>query len=219
MTAKIKLNAASGGGSFSLQAPSSSSNNRVMTLPDTADGTLLTTTNPKSGNIIQVTSNNITSPSSVTFNLTAPTTTVITHTITSTVANSKFLISALINGELDIADHILAWQLKRTIGGSATLINVGDANGSNPRVTLMNTISHIDTETDATPSSNAFPAYLDSPSQSAGTAITYGFFPIRTDGINTNMTYYYGRCAGGYQTDQLHREVTPNYVTIMEVAP
>jgi hypothetical protein len=54
MTAKIKLNAASGGGSFSLQAPSSSSNNRVMSLPDTADGTILTTTNPKAGNIIQV---------------------------------------------------------------------------------------------------------------------------------------------------------------------
>ena len=43
MTAKIKLNAASGGGSFSIQAPSSSSNNRVITLPDIADGTLLTT--------------------------------------------------------------------------------------------------------------------------------------------------------------------------------
>tara|TARA_R100000988_G_scaffold19154_1_gene9418 strand:+ start:120 stop:731 length:612 start_codon:yes stop_codon:yes gene_type:complete len=42
MTAKIKLNAASGGGSFSLQAPSSSANNRVITLPDVADGTLLT---------------------------------------------------------------------------------------------------------------------------------------------------------------------------------
>ena len=56
MTAKIKLNAASGGGSFSLQAPSSSANTRVMTLPDTADGTILTTTNPKSGNIIQVVS-------------------------------------------------------------------------------------------------------------------------------------------------------------------
>jgi hypothetical protein len=38
MTAKIKLNAASGGGSFSLQAPSSSANNRVLTLPDAADG-------------------------------------------------------------------------------------------------------------------------------------------------------------------------------------
>ena len=37
MTAKIKLNAASGGGSFSIQAPSSSSNNRVITLPDIDD--------------------------------------------------------------------------------------------------------------------------------------------------------------------------------------
>ena len=44
MTAKIKLNAASGGGSFSLQAPSSSSNNRVFTLPDSADATRLTST-------------------------------------------------------------------------------------------------------------------------------------------------------------------------------
>ena len=43
MSAKIKLNAASGGGSFSLQAPSSSSNNRVLTLPDTADGTIAKT--------------------------------------------------------------------------------------------------------------------------------------------------------------------------------
>ena len=42
MTAKIKLNSASGGGSFSLQAPSSSSNNRVFTLPDIADATMAT---------------------------------------------------------------------------------------------------------------------------------------------------------------------------------
>jgi len=39
---KIKLNAASGGGSVSLQAPSSSSNNRVFTLPDVADATMAT---------------------------------------------------------------------------------------------------------------------------------------------------------------------------------
>ncbi len=43
MTAKIKLNAASGGGSFSLQAPSSSSNNRVFTLPDSATSSEVTT--------------------------------------------------------------------------------------------------------------------------------------------------------------------------------
>ena len=53
MTAKIKLNAASGGGSFSLQAPSSSSNNRVFTLPDSADATLLTSTSSV-GKVLQV---------------------------------------------------------------------------------------------------------------------------------------------------------------------
>ena len=42
MSGKIKLNSASGGGSFSLQAPSSSSNNRVFTLPDVADATMAT---------------------------------------------------------------------------------------------------------------------------------------------------------------------------------
>ena len=55
MTAKIKLNAASGGGSFSLQAPSSSSNNRVFTLPDSADATILTST-ANLGKILQVVS-------------------------------------------------------------------------------------------------------------------------------------------------------------------
>mgnify|MGYP003150944915 CR=1 FL=1 len=52
MTAKIKLNAASGGGSFSLQAPSSSSNNRVFTIPDVTDGTIATTAT--AGKILQV---------------------------------------------------------------------------------------------------------------------------------------------------------------------
>ena len=42
MSGKIKLNPTSGGGSFSLQAPSSSSNNRVFTLPDIADATMAT---------------------------------------------------------------------------------------------------------------------------------------------------------------------------------
>ena len=42
MPGKIQLNPTSGGGSFSLQAPSSSANDRVITLPDVADGTLVT---------------------------------------------------------------------------------------------------------------------------------------------------------------------------------
>ncbi len=99
MTAKIKLNAASGGGSFSLQAPSSSSNNRVMTLPDSADGTILTTTNPKSGNILQV--------QSVTLNATVSATAAGSTTfadiagfsisMTPSASTSKFLITCHLN--------------------------------------------------------------------------------------------------------------------------
>tara|TARA_B100000424_G_scaffold269297_1_gene265939 strand:+ start:477 stop:1007 length:531 start_codon:yes stop_codon:yes gene_type:complete len=46
--ASIKLNATSGGGSVSIQAPSSSTNTRVLSLPDDADGIVAKTDN--SGN-------------------------------------------------------------------------------------------------------------------------------------------------------------------------
>ena len=47
----------SGGNSVIIAAPSSNpASDRTITLPATADGTLLTTTNPKAGNIIQVVS-------------------------------------------------------------------------------------------------------------------------------------------------------------------
>ena len=50
----IKLTADSGGGTFEIKAPASSGNTRVLTVPDSANGTVLTTTSPKAGNIIQV---------------------------------------------------------------------------------------------------------------------------------------------------------------------
>ncbi len=94
MTAKIKLNAASGGGSFSLQAPSSSSNTRVMTLPDTADGTILTTTNPKSGTIIQT----ITTSANTGFSSTSSSyvETPVTGSITPESSSSKIIITCCV---------------------------------------------------------------------------------------------------------------------------
>ena len=55
MTVKL---VGSSSGSVSLAAPASTTGgaNRVITLPDAVDGTMLTTTNPKAGNIIQVVS-------------------------------------------------------------------------------------------------------------------------------------------------------------------
>ena len=45
----------SGGNSVSIAAPSSNpASNRTLTVPSNADGTILTTTSPKSGNILQV---------------------------------------------------------------------------------------------------------------------------------------------------------------------
>ena len=91
MTAKIKLNAASGGGSFSLQAPSSSANTRVMTLPDTADGTILTTTNPKSGNSLNQVMGQTSSRTSTTSSSFSATN--LTATITPTSSSNKIHIA------------------------------------------------------------------------------------------------------------------------------
>ncbi len=91
MTAKIKLNSASGGGSVSLQAPSSSSNNRVFTIPDEADATLLTT-NTSTGKIVQIvqaTKTDVDSSSDTTWEDIVG----MSLTITPSSSSSKILIS------------------------------------------------------------------------------------------------------------------------------
>ena len=123
MTAKIKLNAASGGGSFSLQAPSSSANTRVMTLPDTADGTILTTTNPKAGNIIQVKQTVKTD----TFSSTSDTFTDLTGLSVSMAASSasnKILIRAILQYGVSNNGYAFGRLLK-----DSTAIGLGGASG------------------------------------------------------------------------------------------
>ena len=88
MTAKIKLNAASGGGSFSLQAPSSSSNNRVFTIPDVADGTIATTAT--AGKILQVVQGS--TDSEVTTSSTTYVDTGLSQAITTTGSNKVLVI-------------------------------------------------------------------------------------------------------------------------------
>ena len=105
MSAKIKLNAASGGGSFSLQAPSSSSNNRVFTLPDSADATLLTST-ASLGKVIQVVS--------------ATTTSVVSNT-TETFADSGLTASITISaGSKVLVMCVQTLDVERSSGVSDT---------------------------------------------------------------------------------------------------
>ena len=120
MTAKIKLNAASGGGSFSLQAPSSSSNNRVFTIPDVADGTIATTAT--AGKILQVvstTKTDTTSSNSSSFaNLSG-----MAVTITPSSASSKIYLTGYFS--LGINDARYRIYLKITGGNCSNYI--GDA--------------------------------------------------------------------------------------------
>ena len=161
MTAKIKLNAASGGGSFSLQATSSSANTRVMTLPDTADGTILTTTNPKAGNILQVVQTaktDSTTYSSVAH--TAFTADVMTATITPSSSSNKVLISCVICMQLGTTDA----GFKFNRGG--TDICVGDTSGVRRPVTIAAT------QSSSNEMFNLFAEFLDSPNTTSAT--TYG---------------------------------------------
>ena len=96
MTAKIKLNAASGGGSFSLQAPSSSSNNRVFTLPDSAAATLLTSTTA-TGKILQVVSGSQQVAASQGFSSNAFVDTGLSASITPSSSSSKVFVTGYLS--------------------------------------------------------------------------------------------------------------------------
>ena len=93
----IKLTADSGGGTFEVKAPASSGNTRVLTLPDAANGTVLTTTNPKTGNILQV----VQTVKSDTFthsgNTSVTDVTGLNVTITPSSNSSKILIHVFMN--------------------------------------------------------------------------------------------------------------------------
>ena len=130
MTAKIKLNAASGGGSFSLQAPSSSSNNRVFTIPDVADGTIATTAT--AGKILQVVSVSKGDKQSHTgtseFEITN-----LAPTITPSSASNKILVLGTLYSSSDTAQVTAYNVVKRSInsGTFATIGNHIDVSDSN----------------------------------------------------------------------------------------
>ena len=89
----------SGGNSVIIAAPSSNpASDRTITLPTTADGTVLTTTNPKSGNIIQV----VQSFKGDTFTTTSSTfvdVTGLSVSITPSSSSNKILVSVNICGQ------------------------------------------------------------------------------------------------------------------------
>ena len=127
----IKLTADSGGGTFELKAPSSGSNARVLTVPDTASGTVLTTTNPKAGNIIQVVQA-VKLDSFSTTSTTAVDVTGLSVSITPSSSSNKVLVMCSMALGFDDANFVYG-ILKR---GNT---QIGEADGANnrPRPTIM----------------------------------------------------------------------------------
>ena len=84
----------SGGNSVSLAVPSSLSNNRTITIPSTADGTMLTTTNPKSGTIVQTVT--VTGETDFSSNSTSFQETPVTASITPESSSSKIIVTCCV---------------------------------------------------------------------------------------------------------------------------
>ena len=127
----------SGGNGVIIAAPSSNpASDRTLTVPSNADGTILTTTNPKAGNIIQV----LQTVKKDTFSMSGSSfveVTGLTQAITMTSSSNKvlvtvnvFIASATVGADVGI-------KLRRTTSGSANDdIFIGDASGNRKRVTL-----------------------------------------------------------------------------------
>ena len=204
----------SGGNGVSIVAPDSNpASDRVLKLPSDGDGTILTT-NSSVGKILQVDALNVTATSSSAFSNGSLSNTPLTLTMTSTALNSKFLISATINGEANVEDHSVGFVLRRVIGGSGTSINVGTASGARSIITVMKAVGYHGNDQDSTPSTTVMSPYLDAPNQALGTAITYKLDII---GMGQGGTMYYGRTSA--DSDGIGYERMPNNITVMEVAP
>ena len=114
----------SGGNSVSIAAPSSNpASNRTITVPSTADGTMLTTTNPKTGNIIQVVHSSYNTATTVTATTYADS--GLTATITPSSASNKILVmysqGFRMNRSGDTATSATI-QLYRTVSSTTTAI-------------------------------------------------------------------------------------------------
>ena len=205
MTAKIKLNAASGGGSFSLQAPSSSANNRVFTLPDSADATLLTSTTA-TGKILSVQQSVVTGGSSY-------------STGSSTVSDSYFDISGLSVTLTPSSGTKCYVSYTVNVGGESgfnfgialfrgsTQIYLGDASGSRQRLSSFGAIRDADT---VLPTNGQF---LDTHGADGSTAVTYKLQmyvaePGRTTRVNRSHNHSDSRTYGR----------SASQITVMEVA-
>ena len=153
----------SGGNSVIIAAPSSNpAADRTITLPSTADGTMLTTTNPKAGNIIQIvstTKNSASSSSSSSFaDISGMSVTITPSSATSKIYLTGYFCLSINDARYRIYLKILGGNCSSYIGATATGFECANV----VRLSTQNVGDH---------QQSATLMYLDSPSTTS--AITY----------------------------------------------
>ena len=122
----------SGGNSVIISAPSSNpAADRTITLPGTANGELLTTTNPATGNVIQVVHDFDTSTAGFATSSTAYVTNseLPSLSITPSKSSSKIYVSAYIGMQHDATGQVENTIYRSISGGATTDLSGGNTYG------------------------------------------------------------------------------------------
>tara|TARA_Y100001973_G_C5074270_1_gene269157 strand:+ start:143 stop:757 length:615 start_codon:yes stop_codon:yes gene_type:complete len=203
MTGKIKLNAASGGGSVSLQAPSSSGNDRVYTVPDIgSDGTLATTaTAGKILQVIHVNSNTHQSSTSTSYVDLSGMTATITP---SSSSNKIFLIFNLAISKADNQSFLGRILRNGSVISGAGGVRVAGQNTQEEGVWLNVRTTIYDTQP-------SIIHYLDSPATTS--AVTY-----KAQGKTTGSAALFTLNRTGSGVNYLFDSPTFSSITLMEIA-
>ena len=155
----------SGGNGVVIAAPDSNpASDRTLKLPSNADGTVLTTTNPKSGNIIQV----VHTIKSNGFSVSASTdnfsdVTGLSASITPASSSNKILIHFQTSYSANVGQRG-SFRLLR----DSTVINAANADGQNTNQTIFPALVIRDNTSMSIPVAGSF---LDNPSTTS--AVTY----------------------------------------------
>ena len=101
----------SGGNSVIIAAPSSNpASDRTLTVPSNADGTILTTTNPKAGNILQVVTSSASTGVSQGFSSDAFVDTGLSASITPSSSSNKILVTGYLSYYISIGHGSAEWN-------------------------------------------------------------------------------------------------------------
>lgn len=195
----------SGGNSVIIAAPSSNpASNRTLTLPSNADGTILTTTNPKAGNIIQVkqaVKTDTASTSSATFADVSG----LSISITPSSTSNKILVECFVvtGGQ---QDGFLAFKVLR----DSTAIGIGTAGTANQTNASFST-AFGNASTHQFAVKPAAWSFLDSPSSTS--SLTY---KVQWASTYLSRTMYVNRPYTS--ADSSYAAITISTITVKEVA-